>query len=61
MWSPYKIAHMSSLIWIYTFCQRVFENIFTDDESRRLIVIGALRVNKCEVSVYLVMILLKYA
>ena len=35
-------------------------NIFADDESRRLVVIGALRVDKREVSVYTVMVLLKY-
>ena len=60
MWSPDQAAYRSSLIWIYTVCQRVFKNIFAEDKSRRLIVIGTLRVNKCEVSVYTVMILLKY-
>ena len=41
----------SSLIWIYTVCQRGFKTIFADDDSRRIVVIGALRVNECEFSV----------
>ena len=61
MWIPDQTAHRSSLIWVYTVCQRGFKNISADYESRRHVVVGALRVNKCEFSVYTVTIFMKYA
>ena len=57
---PDQTARMSSLIWIYTVCQRSFKNMSADDESRRLAVIGTSRVNKCEFSVYTAMIFMKF-
>ena len=36
------------------------QNISTDGESRQLVVIGPLRVNKCEFSIYTVMIIMIY-
>ena len=59
MWTTDQTAPASSLIWIYTVCQRHFENISTDDIRRQLAVIGALRVNKCEFSVYTATIFMK--
>ena len=49
------------LIWIYTVCQRRFKNISAGDESRRPAVIGALRVYKCEFTVYTASIITKEA
>ena len=57
MWAPYP---QSSLIGIYSVCQRGFKNISADSESRQLVVIGASMVNKCEFSVYTVRIFMKY-
>ena len=51
MWTPDQTACNSSLIWIDTVCQRGFKIFSADDKSKRLVVIGALRVNKCEFSV----------
>ena len=38
-----------------------FQRHFADDESRRLVLIGSLRVNKYEFSVFTVKIFMKYA
>ena len=59
MWTPDQTACRSSLIGIYTVCQRDFKNISADDESRRFAVNGAIRVNKCYFSVYTVKIFMK--
>ena len=55
MWTPDQTACRSSLIWIYTVCQRGFKNISVDDESRGF-VIGALRVNKYEFIVFVMLL-----
>ena len=59
MWTPDQTAHRSSLIRIYTVCNRDLKNISADNESRRFFVIGTLRVNKCEFSLYMVKIFIK--
>ena len=48
---PRSDARRSFIIWIYTVRHRGFKNISVDSVSRR-VVIGALRVNECEFSVY---------
>ena len=55
------VDHRSSLIWIYTVCQMALIDIFADKESRRLVLIGFLRVNECELSVYNATLFIKYA
>ena len=47
-----QATYRSSLIWFYTVCQRGFKSISADSKSRRLVVIGTLRVNKCEFSIH---------
>ena len=61
MWIQDQTAFRSSLILIYTVCQRGFKNISAANESRRLVAIVVLKVNKCEFNVLTFTIFVKYA
>ena len=61
MWTQIRLLPQEQSDLDLHCCQMGFIDMFAYNESRRLVLIGFLRVNKCEFSVYNATIFIKYA